>query len=83
MKRETIEAQARQFAEKMIAGQEVKTPSLSPETRDKAMSLMQSCFVCGAVTVLNTLAGMPLDEAFKELSEYVKESLKAGKEDAL
>lgn len=83
MNKETIEAQARQFAEEMIAGQEGKTPSTSPDMRDKAMSLMQSCFACGAATVLKTLAGMPLDEAFKELAEYVKESLEAGKEDAL
>lgn len=81
MKIETIEAQARQFAEKMIAGQEGETPSTSPNMRDKAMSLMQSCFACGAITALNTLAVMPLDEVFKELAEYVKESLKAGKED--
>lgn len=83
MKIKTIEAQARQFAEKMIAGQEGKTPSPSPETRDKAISLMQSCFACGAATVLGTLAKMPLDEAFKELAEYAKETLQAGKEDAL
>lgn len=82
MNRETIEAQARQYAEELIAVWE-QEKTIPTELKAVASMLIQNYFVIGAMTTLKSLVEMPLDKRLRELAEYARDCDNYGKEEAL